>query len=239
MGAVTGTRPRWMFGAAAGLLAVSLLFVTIGRSGQLAFAIIAATLACSLVSGRVRWLLLIGLPIAAAAVIATSPVVQKRFAQGWQEMQSVENAPDLTSMGMRVAMWRTSVEVVKDRPWVGHGTGGFAGAYEKKTALMNHGWRARPTVDPHNQYLFVWAELGIAGVLALLGFIAIAARQAAPRPWKQVSLALLLAWSVTSLFSSHFQAFNESHLLLLLLGVFLAPERAYASAANTADSTSS
>lgn len=238
-GASTAPRLRSVVGVAAALLFANLLFVTTGRSGQMALAIIAATLVLSLMSGRTRWLLLIGLPVLTAAVIATSPVVQTRFAQGWQEMQSVESAPELTSMGIRVVMWRTSVEVIKDSPWVGYGTGGFAAAYEKKTALMNQGWRAVPTVDPHNQYLFIWAELGIAGLLALLVFIAVAARQVAARPWKQVSLGFALAWSATSLFSSHFQAFNESHLLMLLLGVFLAPERDYSSAPSTVDSTSS
>jgi hypothetical protein len=33
---------------------------------------------------------------------------------------------------------------------------------------------------------------------------------------------LLAAWCVNSLFSSHFQTFNEGHLIVLLLGVFLA-----------------
>ena len=237
-GAITESRSRWAFGAAAVLLAANLLFVTTGRSGQLALVIIATVLVFSLLSGRTRLWLLIVLPVAAATVIAISPVVQSRFAMGWDEMQSFETAPGVTSMGMRVVMWRTSIEVIKDRPWTGYGSGGFAGAYEKKTAPMNQGWHAVPTADPHNQYLFVWAELGIAGVLALLAFIAVAARQAAPRPWKQVALALLLAWSATSFLSSHFQTFNEGHLLMLLLGVFLAPQRDYASAVSTADSTS-
>jgi O-antigen ligase len=236
---VTSPWLRWTLGAAAALLAANLLIVTTGRSGQLALVVIAVTLVLSLLGGRTRLAMLTLLPLVAAAVIATSPVVIKRFGQGWDEIESVETAPTLTSMGMRVVMWRTSIEVIKDRPWIGYGTGGFAAAYERKTALMNQGWRALPTSDPHNQYMFVWAELGILGLLALLAFIAVAARQDAPRPWKQVSLALLLAWSVTSLFSSHFQAFNEAHLLLLLLGAFLAPERNYESAASTTDSTSS
>ena len=233
------SRLRWLFVAAAVLLFANLLFVTTGRSGQMALAIIAATLALWLIKGRLRWALLIGVPVLTAAVIATSPVVQTRFSTGWQEMQSVETAPELTSMGMRVVMWRTSVEVIKDRPWFGYGTGGFAPAYEKKTVLMNQGWRAVPTADPHNQYLFALAERGIVGLLALLAFIAVAAWQSASRPWKQVALGFLLAWSATSVFSSHFQTFNEGHLLLLLLGVLLAPQRDYPSVAKTVDSTSS
>jgi O-antigen ligase len=37
---------------------------------------------------------------------------------------------------------------------------------------------------------------------------------------------LLAAWCTTSLFNSHFQTFNEGHLIALLLGALLAPDEA-------------
>ena len=57
-----------------------------------------------------------------------------------------------------------------------------------------------------------------------------------------IGIALLLAWSLTSLFSSHFHTFNEGHLIAILLGVCLAREvgtQSHAlSAASTAERTS-
>ena len=38
-------------------------------------------------------------------------------------------------------------------------------------------------------------------------------------PFRVAGLALLLAWCVTSLFSSHFRTFNEGHMIMLFLGV--------------------
>ena len=57
------------------------------------------------------------------------------------------------------------------------------------------------------------------------------------------TLALLAAWCTTSLFNSHFQTFNEGHLIALLLGALLAPasvqgETQLASAPSTALRTS-
>lgn len=230
----------WLWWSAAMLIAANLLFVTKGRSGQVAFAIVAITLVLTLLNGRARLLLLLlGLPAALAAVAASSPVIRAQFGKGWQEIQSVEQSPHVTSMGMRIVIWRTAIEVGKMRPWFGYGTGGLREAYAAKTATMNSGWRAVPVEDTHNQYLFVWVEAGVLGVLALLTFLAAAAWQPAVWPWKPVALALLLAWTASSLFSSHFQTFNEGHLIMLLLGVLLAPQRFYDSAASAADSTAS
>jgi O-antigen ligase len=104
-------------------------------------------------------------------------------------------------------------------------------------------WCARPAHDPHNQYLRVTVEAGVLGLLAFLGLIVGAARQPAAQPYRSCGLALLAAWSVTSLFNSHFQTFNEGHLIALLLGALLAPdvpdEAQAASAPSTARRTSS
>lgn len=230
---------RWMWMVAAAVLAANLLFVTTGRSGQMAAALVVLILTLTLTRGRVRRALLVALPVAALAVIAFSPVVQQRFGLGWHEMRSVQELPAMNSMGMRVVMWRNTVEVIRASPWWGHGTGGFDAAYARQLDTHDTSWRATPTSDPHNQYMYVWASAGLPGLAALLWFLLAAARQSATRPWRQAALALVLAWSASSLFSSHFQTFAEGHLIALLLGALLAPSGSAngANAANTADST--
>ena len=74
---------------------------------------------------------------------------------------------------------------------------------------------------------------------AVLGLIVGAARQPAAQPYRSCGLALLAAWCTTSLFNSHFQTFNEGHLIALLLGALLAPDAQQSSAVNTASRTSS
>jgi len=67
-------------------------------------------------------------------------------------------------MGIRMVMWRNSGDIVRERPLAGYGMGGIAPAYEravKASALT--GWAATPTEDPHNQYLQVQLEAGVAG----------------------------------------------------------------------------
>lgn len=230
--ALNSTRSlRVLYALAALLLALNLLFVTTGRSGQIAALIAAVTLTWTLAYGRLRMLVLGALPLLVLAIVLVSPVLSARFMQGWQEMQSVSQAQQQSSMGMRVVIWRHGWEVVQAQPWWGHGLGAVKAAYIKQLQRQPEDgagnnaaqWRATPTADLHNQYLTIAAAAGVLGLSAFGVFLIAAAYQPAARPWKQAALTLLLAWSATSLFSSHFQTFAEGHLLLLWLGVLLAP----------------
>jgi hypothetical protein len=59
---------------------------------------------------------------------------------------------------------------------------------------------------------------------AFAWFLFSAPRQQVRGSFGVIGIALLLAWSLTSLFSSHFHTFNEGHLIAILLGVCLARE---------------
>jgi membrane associated rhomboid family serine protease len=88
--------------------------------------------------------------------------------------------------------------------------------------------------------MMLWAETGLLGLAAFVWLLYSAIRQPVRGPFRVAGLALLLAWCITSLFSSHFQSFNEGHLIAILLGVCLAREKDQpASIASTAARTSS
>jgi O-antigen ligase len=208
--------------AGLGLLAM-LVFAQTGRSGSLALLVMAAVSALLLLRGRARVAALLALPLLAASVYAASPLLQQRFEQGLHEARNAAQLEEYTSMGIRVVIWQTTAELVRQRPWLGTGLGGFPAAYaaEIKTHYAD-GWKATPTADPHNQYLFLWAEAGALGLAGFLALLLGCLRQPAPAPYRAAGLALLAAWCTTSLFSSHFTTFNEGQLIAVLLGAMLA-----------------
>jgi O-antigen ligase len=219
-------RRRLVLALAGGLLLAVLVFLQSGRSGFVAFA--AAAMAVLLVSlrGRQRIGALLALPLVIALLFAASPRLQERFAMGAREVRNVGQLTENTSLGIRVVIWQTTVELIEARPLLGYGLGGYAPAYAMRIAQKHtEGWRAIVTVDPHNQYLYVWAEAGLMGLLAFLGFLVALWRQRPPTPCGAIGVGLMLGWCATSLFSSHFQTFNESHLIAMFVGVFLARER--------------
>jgi O-antigen ligase len=215
--------------AALFLLAV-LVFLQTGRSGFVALVVGAGALLVLSTHGRTRLVALVVLPVAVAALVAASPTLQQRFAQGLSEARAAAQADTYTSMGIRRVIWDVTGELVAARPLAGYGLGGYAPAYAERIAQRyRDGWQATPTTDPHNQYLYLWAEAGVAGLLALALLLAGAWRQRSragePALHAALGLALLAAWCVNSLFSSHFQTFNEGHLIVVFAGVLLARER--------------
>jgi glycosyl transferase family 25 len=231
---------RTAFGACL-LLASNVVFVSTGRSGHAVLAVLAVLGILGLARGRARLATLAALVLIGIGIVAVSPVIKDRFALALEEVQQTRNTDAPTAMGMRVVMWETSAELIRQRPWLGYGMAGFAPAYEKLAATRNAGWRAWPTRDPHNQYLFILATAGLLGLAVFAAWLLSATRQPVRGPFRVVGLALLASWCLTSLFSSHFQAFNEGHMIALALGVFLARERdqeATASAASTVAMTS-
>jgi hypothetical protein len=121
-------------------------------------------------------------------------------------------------------MWRVSAQMALERPLLGYGTGGFPAAYESAIKRSSYrGWAATPTIDPHNQYLLVQLQAGLAGSAAFAGFLLAGFRARGPNPWRAAGKALLLGWCASALATSVFTAFAESHLLMPLLGILLAP----------------
>jgi O-antigen ligase len=240
-----GLAPRLriaLIGAAVAL-AASLFFVTAGRSAQIGVMVMTVAAALLLLQGRSRGIALVAIPVVFAAGVLLAPMAKERFALGWQEAMRVTSAADGGSVGFRLLLWRETAGLIAERPLLGYGSGGFAPAYNERVTRKYTDWRRRQGTDPHNQYLWIQARAGVLGTLAFAWFLLAAARQRAPEPWRAAALAILAMWCTTSLANSHFESFNEGHMIALLLGCLLARESDRRdqsdSARNTTASTSS
>jgi O-antigen ligase len=158
-----------------------------------------------------------------AGAMALSPLTRDRLASAMNEWQNAATLAEPTSLGIRAVLYENTLEIVREQPWLGTGTGGFGAAYAAHVKGKYTDWRVLPTVDPHNQYLFLLAEQGIFGLAAFLAFLlaALADRGDGTRA-RVVAVGMLLAWCATSLLSSHFKTFSEGHLLAFFLGAMLA-----------------
>jgi len=222
--------PRWWRGAlavASLVLVANLVFVTSGRSAHLLLLILLAAMAVQCLRGWQRAAAVLLLPVVAALAFGVSPMLQSRYALLVQELRAPLASAEMSSMGIRAVIWRVSGRMVLERPLLGYGMGGFDAAYERAVQASSlTGWAATPTVDPHNQFLQVQLQAGIAGTAAFIAFLVAAFRHRAEQPYRAWASAILLGGCATSLVSSHFTTFNESHMIMLLLGVLLAPDRA-------------
>ena len=216
-----GRRLRLGLWAFAALATFNVLFMVQGRTGYL----VLGGLATWLCFERLRWR---GLAVAAGAgalLLASAyalhlPMVDRLLAMSVDYQQWRVGVGGETSIGARIDLYRTSLEIIAAHPLLGVGTGGFTSAYA--AATTTHG----PTVwnNPHNQYLLTTVQLGVVGLCALVALFAAVWRSAAklakaPRLAAQgLLLTIALGCLLNSLLIDHTEGLFFSWLAGMLLG---------------------
>lgn len=217
----------WIWPAIGLLYIVNVIFITDARSGYALLGLGAFTLLCWKAAWQYRMLILVGLLVAGGLAFAVSPRMQSKVMTGVTQWTTESESAELTNFGSRRVFYQNSLELIRENWLLGVGTGGFVQAYGDHVTgkYAASDWRAMHTTDPHNQYLAVWLQQGVAGLVLFLAWIAAMIRdRESPRVYHRLAVALLAGWCVTSLFSSHFRTFAEGHLLATFLGVLLAVE---------------
>lgn len=217
----------WIWPVLGLLCLVNVIFITDARSGYALLGVGLFVLLCWKASWRYRVLIMTGLLVAGGLAFSVSPRMQGKVMAGVTQWTSESESVQLTNFGSRRVFYQNSLEMLQEHWLLGVGTGGFVQAYGDHVTgkYAASDWRAMHTTDPHNQYLAVWLQQGVAGLVLFLAWIAAMIRdRESPRVYHRLAVALLAGWCVTSLFSSHFRTFAEGHLLATFLGVLLAVE---------------
>ncbi len=146
----------------------SIVFLVPGRTGYLTLALL-ALYAAFLFAHAKSWGLWGGLILIVMAGLAAFHY-SHRFEHGimlarsqvlkW-ERNPVANQYD--SIGLRLDFYENSLQIWKEHPLSGVGTGSFMAAYQGKVA----GTGQVATDNPHNDYLLIAVQLGAVGLVAL------------------------------------------------------------------------
>lgn len=216
-------RKKGLLGAAIALFTFNIFFVSAARSGYVAFPF-AVVFAAGCVYGYKKLpqvLAIVGSVILIA--LLTSPTLQQRTEKGLTEKANYQTSEELTSIGVRVVFAKNTIELIKQHPVIGYGTSSFKPTYSSYVANKYSDWRGESASDPHNQYLFVWLENGLIGLLLFCAYIYVALRQGLDyQPYGAIAASVLVAVCASSLFNSHFKTFPEGHLLAFFVGILLA-----------------
>lgn len=231
---------RWVLLALALLGLFTLLWVSGRRTG---FVTLLAALAvwAALASRRVGWKAagtgLLGITLLAGA-IAAAPDARHRVQLAAAEVQQYLDTQDQqrgmvnTSSGLRLRFWATAGDVIADAPVLGVGLSQFPAHFMAHTqqrggALSDHG-----SGNPHNEYLYLWAGLGLPGLLLYLALLGRMAGLAwvASEPARQVLLSVaVVAFATSVLFNSMLIDMKAGHffaLTALVLAWFPRPHAA-------------
>jgi len=209
---------RVLWFALAALAVGNALLLVGGRTGYVVLA------ALVLYLGYARWRLA-GLAVAVLVFVAiaavgfvVSPGLRGRAEVTVQELKQPPTAVAAETTGLRLEFYRNTLAIIREHPLAGVGTGGFRLAYERQVA----GTGMIATVNPHNEYLLMTAQLGVIGLAALLALFWVPWRLAPqlPTPLEtHFARGLVLTIAIGCLFNSLLIDHVEGLLFALGLGV--------------------
>lgn len=211
--AATTPMARMAWGAFALLGSANVLFMVQGRTGYVILLGLLGWFAWSTLARQMRrlgkawgWRQGVAVALALLALIAiayqASPRLHNRMDlvvseyQAWQP----DHGKD-TSTGQRLDFYYNTLQIMRQQPVFGVGTGGFSAAFAQQT----QGKDVRQTHNPHNEYLMIAVQTGVIGLAALL-YLFYTQWRCAPlldTPLEQdAARGLVLAYVVNSLFNS-------------------------------------
>jgi O-antigen ligase len=204
---------RWAWAGFAGLALFNVLFMVLGRTGYLILFtllgwLVWATLARYADRRGKKWglrqaaIIVFGMVAVIVLALQLSPRLHERVSAVGSEYQAWQpNHGEGTSTGERLDFYYNTLQIIQQHPLIGVGTGGFAAAFAQQTA----GTAAKKTPNPHNEYLMITAQVGLAGGMLLL-YLFYTQWRCAPRlatPFAQdAARGLVLAYMVNCAFNS-------------------------------------
>ena len=156
---------EWFVRLAIIAMAFNIVFVMSGRTGYLVFLLFLTIEIYRALPKRWRWFSLFSPIIFSIIFYAASPIFSKRIAQIETKSQAYLQKESLSSEGERLDMWKHTISGILKKPILGYGVGNMPEVYSGEGGLIK-----APLSQPHQQYLFWWAEFGLIGLMIMLGF---------------------------------------------------------------------
>jgi O-antigen ligase len=160
----------WLGWLIAALSFIDIIFLVQGRTGQIMFVLLALSFLATMLRTAAQKLAAVAIFCAAVGIAALSghSALNHGLGAAKQDLTEYKTGQTDTSVGFRMQFAKSIIHLIKDRhPLIGNGTGGFREAYADY--YKTHPELEPPFPNPHDDYLFYWAENGLIGVAALVG----------------------------------------------------------------------
>lgn len=182
------------------------MFITGGRAGQIMyFSMLAVLIFQFFNSEKVKALLVIIflLPSLFFAAYSSSDLFKERVDQAVYSSTKYDTWNN-TSVGRRINFSLNSIEIIKQNPFIGVGTGDFPSEYKKINTINTP--NLPNTTNPHNMYILVASQLGLIGLISFLSIFYYQvklSRRSSSRFIRDVGIAMPLLFLVILLFDSY------------------------------------
>jgi O-antigen ligase len=213
-------------GALVALLTVA--FVVLAQQGRTTYVTLTALLIFFILTqlkSTKKWLAMGVLLIAAVSIGMFSTKVQTRVAEVVADSRVEQTTQTISSSGLRLGFWRTTLDIAKHNPILGTGMGTWADEYRKYViSTPNTPKIAASGGNPHQEYLLMASQLGFVGLalfLAWLGRCFVGSRSLGSHE-RIATQSLLVAFSVGCFFNSTLFDSATGHFFCIGLGILFA-----------------
>jgi len=185
------------------IVSYDILFLVAGRTGQIVY-LLMIFLVLILWNWRLGLMLCLSLIAALSIVLPRySPAFDLGVRNAESNIKAYSQGDSNTSIGLRLEWQKNSMALIREKPIMGHGTGSFKGEYKR---ILGSGDQLLASQNPHNDYLWLGVELGVFGILSLIGLLLTVAWQGRhlQPAWQWTLYALLLGMGVSTLANSFF-----------------------------------
>jgi len=221
-GYASSARARIGWACLAGAMVINVIVMIRGKTGHLV--LLALLLYWFL--DRLRWRgAIIGTCLVSALVTAAwmhgDNAIYARAVETVEQLRSWKPGEAFAgSVTQRLEFYHNTLQIIREHPLVGAGTGAFRMSYAQQV----QGTAMTATHNPHNEYLKVTAELGVAGLSALIAMFWAGWR--CTRRLEQardaiLARGLMLAYALASMVTSTLMDHAEGLFFVFLSAVLL------------------
>lgn len=218
---------RWIWIGVSFLVVMNILFLVNGRSGQIIMFVLFIWFFWETWGLKsIKWLVALMVAVLAIYFLAED-MPKNRLVEIKQEIMSHNPNQAPTSSGLRLEFYANAFALIKQNPVFGGGTGSFENDYRVLAETQQTVSTYVP--NPHNEFLLTGQELGVVGLLVLLGFFLvhwklsyrISATEKNNEYYGYALRGLVMTIFIGSLFNSLLLDAGEGKFYCVLVGVFL------------------
>lgn len=198
----------------------NLFYIAPGRTGMMVFLLLIGLTLLQRLTFRYSLATLLLVCLCTGGAYKTSHNFSTRINEAIDEIQNYNATSSRTSLGQRFDWWQNSVELIREKPLIGHGTGSFA--IEQQRIIGNT--KTKHTDNPHNEFLFIAVQTGAIGLSLFVGLLLslFLSARSLDSPAKQLLQGVVVAMAFGCLMNSFLYDSHQGHFFAFLSGILLA-----------------
>lgn len=202
---------KWIYLLLIALSLYNILFMTIGRTGYVVSMVLIGLFCFQHLRFKQLVVAMLGVLILCTSVFFFSPAFKIRlnnFNSDIYELRYKHNAD--TSIGLRLTFLHNGLNLLRQHPWIGTGTGSFYTIYKNNFGTISN----FEIKNPHNEYIYIGVQFGLLGILLLMFnfLMQLWYSRKLDVPCKHIAQAVVLSIMVGSLANSLLMNSVQGHL---------------------------